>query len=266
MPVFTGVGVALVTLFDDSGALDAPATAALAADLVDAGVQGVVVAGTTGEAATLDPDERIALLTAVRAAVPSATPVIAGTGAPSARQAVRLTRDALEHGADAVLVLAPPAASDVRPYYEAVADVAGGAGRVLAYHFPAVSPPGIPVSVLRDLPVAGCKDSSGDAGRLLEEVTSFAGALVHRFGGTVVVCRAARVRRGDPLAREPRSRALRPRLLGRRRRPARAGRRERSVTGAVPGRVEGTGRRAVLDVDGSARVRMRPVGRSTPHR
>jgi 4-hydroxy-tetrahydrodipicolinate synthase len=91
--VFTRVGVALVTLFDDDGALDAPATARLASVLVDAGVQAVVVAGTTGEAAALDREERVELLRAVRAGLP-ATPVIAGTGAPSARQAVRLTRDA----------------------------------------------------------------------------------------------------------------------------------------------------------------------------
>jgi 4-hydroxy-tetrahydrodipicolinate synthase len=175
--VFSGVGVALVTLFADDGALDAPATADLAAKLVDAGVRAVVVAGTTGEAATLDPDERVALVSAVRASVPAGVPVIAGTGAPSARQAVRLTRDALDHGADAVLALSPPAATDVRPYYDAVATVADGPERVLAYHFPAVSPPGIPVAVLADLPVSGCKDSSGDAGRLLEEVTTFAGSL-----------------------------------------------------------------------------------------
>jgi dihydrodipicolinate synthase/N-acetylneuraminate lyase len=37
---------------------------------------------------------------------------------------------------------------------------------VLAYHYPAVSPPGIPVDALADLPVVGCKDSSGDADRL----------------------------------------------------------------------------------------------------
>lgn len=176
MPVFTGVGVALVTLFDTDGTLDAPATAELAVRLVDAGVHAVVVAGTTGEAATLDAEERISLLRSVRAAVPS-TPVIAGTGAPSAHQAVRLTRDALDNGADAVLVLSPPGASAVGPYYDAVAATAGGPEAVLAYHYPAVSPPGIPVAVLCDLPVAGCKDSSGDAGRLLEEVTTFSGAL-----------------------------------------------------------------------------------------
>jgi 4-hydroxy-tetrahydrodipicolinate synthase len=174
---FSGVGVALLTLFDADAELDAPATAGLAVRLVDAGVKAVVVAGTTGEAATLDAAERVSLLRAVRAAVPSSTPVLAGTGAPSARQAVRLTSDALDHGADAVLVLSPPGSSDVRPYYDAVAEAAGGPERVLAYHFPAVSAPGIPVSTLRELPVAGCKDSSGDAGRLLEEITTFSGSL-----------------------------------------------------------------------------------------
>ena len=89
--VFTGVGVALVTLFDDRGDLDAPASAALAAQLVDLGVRAVVVAGTTGEAAALEPAERVALLDAVRREVPRSVPVIAGTGAPSARQAVALT-------------------------------------------------------------------------------------------------------------------------------------------------------------------------------
>jgi dihydrodipicolinate synthase/N-acetylneuraminate lyase len=47
----------------------------------------------------------------------------------------------------------------------------------LAYHFPAISPPGFPVDVLPELPVAGCKDSSGEPGRLLEELDVFDGAL-----------------------------------------------------------------------------------------
>ena len=59
--VFSGVGVALVTLFDGSGALDADATAALAARLVDLGVAALIVAGTTGEPMSLDREERVAL-------------------------------------------------------------------------------------------------------------------------------------------------------------------------------------------------------------
>lgn len=176
MPVFTGVGVALLTLFDDDGRVDAPATARLATTLVDRGVRGVVVAGSTGEASALEPAERVELVGAVRAALAGAVPVVAGTGAPSTRQAVELTRAAVDAGADAVLVLSPPGASDSRSYYDAVAHAAGGAP-VLAYHYPAMSSPGIPVDVLDQLPVVGCKDSSGESGRLLDELTGFAGDL-----------------------------------------------------------------------------------------
>jgi 4-hydroxy-tetrahydrodipicolinate synthase len=175
-PVFTGVGVALVTLFDSRGDLDASATAGLAAQLVGLGTRGVVVAGTTGEAATLDPGERVSLLDAVRDELRSSVPIIAGTGAPSARQAAALTRDAVEHGADAVLALSPPGPVDVRSYYEAVTKAATGTP-VLAYHYPKVSPPGIAVRQLGDLPVAGVKDSSGDAERLLHELHEYEGPV-----------------------------------------------------------------------------------------
>jgi 4-hydroxy-tetrahydrodipicolinate synthase len=164
---FTGVGVALVTLFDGEGEIDAPATADHAARLVDAGIEAVVVAGTTGEAATLDDDERSDLLIAVRSAVDGRVPVIAGTGAPSARQAVLLSRRAAGDGADGLLVLSPAGVPDPRPYYERVTSAVDVP--VLAYHYPKVSAPGVPVDVLRQLPVAGIKDSSGDAERLLLE-------------------------------------------------------------------------------------------------
>ncbi|HEX2274857.1 MAG TPA: dihydrodipicolinate synthase family protein [Acidimicrobiales bacterium] len=170
---FEGVGVALVTLFTDDGDVDVAATAEHAARLVDLGMRAVVVAGTTGEAAALSAEERGGLLEGVRAAVPaSAAVVIAGTGAPSTRQAVGHTAAAVAGGADAVLALSPPGARDPRSYYERVAEAAG-ATPVLAYHFPAVSPPGIPVSILAHLPVSGCKDSSGDPDRLLETLTTW---------------------------------------------------------------------------------------------
>ncbi|MGH9032477.1 MAG: dihydrodipicolinate synthase family protein [Acidimicrobiia bacterium] len=172
-PVFTGVGVALVTLFDDAGDVDASATAMLAAQLVDAGVQAAVVAGSTGEAAALGGEERVALLEAVRSELAGAAPVIAGTGAPSARQAAALTRDAVAHGADALLVLSPPRSVDLDGYYGAVA-AAAGTTPVLAYHYPDASPPGIPLQALSTLPgIAGLKDSSGDPERLLRELASW---------------------------------------------------------------------------------------------
>lgn len=177
-PLFGGVGVALVTLFDADGGLDAPASAAHAATLVELGVRAVLVAGTTGEPASLDPAERVALLGAVRQAVPPGcgVPVIVGTGAVSTRQAVAYTAAACDGGADAVLALSPQQVSDPRPYYEAVAKASGGVP-VLAYHFPGFSPPGISLEHLRDLPVSGCKDSSGDATRFHQELAGFDGAL-----------------------------------------------------------------------------------------
>jgi dihydrodipicolinate synthase/N-acetylneuraminate lyase len=177
-PLFTGVGVALVTLFDDDRGVDASATAEHAARLVDLGVRAVVVAGSTGEADALDDDERARLLTAVRAAVPPSgeAKVLAGTGAPWARQAAARVAAARDGGADGVLVLSPRGTSDPRHYYDEVAAAAGDLP-VLAYHFPKVSAPGIALDLLPDLPVAGCKDSSGDAERLLATLTSWDGWL-----------------------------------------------------------------------------------------
>jgi 4-hydroxy-tetrahydrodipicolinate synthase len=175
MALFTGIGVALVTLFDDDGALQATATADLAAQLVDLGVRAVLVAGTTGEASALTPAERGDLVAAVRAGVPAGVPVIAGTGAPTGRQAAELTDRAFGAGADAVLALSPPGVADPRPYYETIAKAA--TGPLLAYHFPGASAPGIPVALLPDLPVSGLKDSSGDAARLLHEREVFGGDL-----------------------------------------------------------------------------------------
>jgi 4-hydroxy-tetrahydrodipicolinate synthase len=161
-PIFSGIGVALLTIFDSSGAVDAGATAGLASRLVDCGMRAVLVAGSSGEAASLAPEERAMLVAAVRAALPAQVVVLAGAGAPSALQAVHLTKVVLDAGADAVLALSPPQSSDARRYYDLVA---------------AVSPPGLPVAVLGELPVQGLKDSSGDVRRLYEEIEVFGGWL-----------------------------------------------------------------------------------------
>src|SRR5450631_2849535 len=93
--LFSGVGVALVTLFDYGGEIDPASTGKLAADLAGRGMAAVLVNGTTGEAGTLTGAERTALIEAVRGALPPRVPVIAGTGAPSLRQAAGLTRAAV---------------------------------------------------------------------------------------------------------------------------------------------------------------------------
>jgi 4-hydroxy-tetrahydrodipicolinate synthase len=187
--LFTGVGVALVTLFDEDGGLDAPGTARLAATLAERGVRAVLATGTTGEAAALTAEERSALIAAIRDAMPADVPVIAGTGAPTGAQAAYLTDRAFDAGADAVLVLSPPGVADPRPYYDRVAKAAGDRP-LLAYHFPGASMPGVPVHVLPDLPVSGLKDSSGDARRLIDELDCFRGDLYTGDAALLTMCGA----------------------------------------------------------------------------
>jgi len=173
---FEGVGGALCTIFDAQGELDAGATAELASQLAESGVAAIVVAGTTGEAVTLTRKERRKLVKRVVGTINGAVPVFAGTGAPSAYQAARFTADAVDLGVEGVLVMSPPHVDDPRPYFDAVAKDTAGVP-MLAYHYPKWSAPGIAVGALNDLPIAGVKDSSGDAKRMLETITEFAGAF-----------------------------------------------------------------------------------------
>src|SRR5262245_52907317 len=166
--LWRGVGVALVTLFDEDARLDTTATAAHAARLVGLGLSGVLVAGSTGEADALTDDERIELIDAVRAACPG-VPLLAGASGAWTGQAVARTAAAVKAGADAVLVAPPLRCGDLVGFYAAVAAAAGPAP-VLAYHFPGVAGSAVPVEALPNLAVAGIKDSSGDAERLLAEV------------------------------------------------------------------------------------------------
>ena len=102
---FGKVLTAMITPFDDDGALDLDAAAQLANWLVDHGNDGLVIAGTTGESPTLTHDEQIELIRTVVQSVD--VPVVAGTGSNDSAAAVELTRRATEAGADGVLVVTP---------------------------------------------------------------------------------------------------------------------------------------------------------------
>lgn len=167
-PLPTGVGVALVTMFTTGGAVDVDATVERARACVTPGLASVLVAGTTGEAFRLSVADRIALATAVNEALP-ATPVIVGTGDPSAARGIEITTAVAASGVgDALLVLVPGDAEPVAFYREARR--AAGDVPVLAYHYPVVSPPGVETSVVPSLGVDGIKDSSGSTNRLAELV------------------------------------------------------------------------------------------------
>ncbi|MGW0228961.1 dihydrodipicolinate synthase family protein [Actinopolymorpha singaporensis] len=175
-PTFTGVGVALFTVFGDNGEVDVAGTVAHANRVVEAGVRAVLVAGTTGEAETLTDTEREDLIAAVRSGLPPDVTVIAGAGAPWPRAAADRAMAARKAGADAVLVSPARGGVDAAELFGAVTAAVGGADRVIGYHNPGpLGVPGIEVDALPGLPVGAVKDSSGDPVRLLRELAEWGG-------------------------------------------------------------------------------------------
>jgi 4-hydroxy-tetrahydrodipicolinate synthase len=184
---FVGVGVALVTLFDDERKLDIPATVEHAAKLVDLGVKAVLVSGTTGEFKVLTDSERNALLLGIVEEIHGKVIVIAGIGASSTDGACRLAEAAVTAGADCVL--STPGSDDITRHYKKVKDAAGELP-ILAYHWPSRYPPGVEVNDLNSLPIVGCKDSTGDPKRLLDEVTNSSRAIYTGSSSLLLMCSA----------------------------------------------------------------------------
>src|ERR1041384_1255125 len=102
MSEIRGVMTAMATPFDEDGAVDEEAARGLGAHLVEHGSHGVGVAGSSGEAATLDDEEHISLLAAIVEEIGGGgATVVCGTGTNDTRHSVELTKAAAEAGADA---------------------------------------------------------------------------------------------------------------------------------------------------------------------
>ncbi len=121
---FQGTYTALVTPFRD-GHLDEEAFAANIERQIAGGVDGIVPAGTTGESPTLDHEEHIRVIRLAVEAARGRCHVIAGTGSNSTAEAIALTRQAEETGADAALLVAPyynkPSQEGLFRHYRAIA-------------------------------------------------------------------------------------------------------------------------------------------------
>ncbi len=124
MPHFGRVLSAMVTPFDADGELDCDAAATLARHLQANGHDGLVIAGTTGEAPVLTDDERLRLFAAVIEAV--TIPVVAGTGTNDTRHSVHLTKEAAALGAAGILAVCPyynrPSQAGIGAHMRAIAD------------------------------------------------------------------------------------------------------------------------------------------------
>jgi 4-hydroxy-tetrahydrodipicolinate synthase len=124
--MLTGSLVAIVTPMFEDGRLDLDALKKLIDFHVDAGTDGIVIVGTTGESPTVDVDEHCLLIKTTVDYVAKRIPVIAGTGANSTAEAIALTAKAKSLGADACLLVAPyynkPSQEGLYQHFKAIAE------------------------------------------------------------------------------------------------------------------------------------------------
>jgi len=159
---------AMVTPFGPDGSLDTATAKKLATHLVDAGCDGLVISGTTGESPTTSDDEKIELLSAVLDEVGDRARIIAGAGSYDTAHSVNLARRSAEAGAHGLLVVTPyysrPPQSGLLAHFRTVAD-ATDLPNVL-YDIPPRSVVPIEWDTLRQLAehpnIVGVKDAKGD--------------------------------------------------------------------------------------------------------
>jgi len=160
---------AMVTPFDETGALDAREAQRLARWLVDRGNDGLVIAGSTGEGQTLEPAERVELYGSVKEAVRGAAVVVANAGTNSTRESVAAVHAAQEAGADVILAVVPyynkPTQSGMLAHFGAIAQATDLS--VVVYNIPGRTGANMLPETLLELArrhrnLAGVKESSGD--------------------------------------------------------------------------------------------------------
>jgi 4-hydroxy-tetrahydrodipicolinate synthase len=151
-----GILTAMVTPFDAEGALDDAATVRLIHHLLENGSDGLVLAGTTGEAATLTDEEKVRLWE-LGVAESGDSPIVAGTGTYDTRHSIELTERAHEVGVDAMLVVTPyyvrPNRRGILAHYEAVA--AATDRPIVAYNIPSRTATDMPNDLLAELAQIG---------------------------------------------------------------------------------------------------------------
>lgn len=174
--IFKGVATALITPFNESG-IDYESFGRLIDDQIAAGINGLVVCGTTGEASTLTDDEhRDAIAYAVKRAA-GRVPVIAGTGSNDTGYALDLTRCACEAGADAALVVTPyynkATQSGLIQMFTQIAD--SSTAPVILYNVPSRTGVNIAPTTYRALAdhenIVGIKEANGDISKIVETMS-----------------------------------------------------------------------------------------------
>ena len=171
-PLFTGVCTALVTPFLD-GKVNYPMLAVLLQRQLDAGIRSVVLAGTTGESATLSDEEAVSIVKFSKEYAGDRMLIIAGTGSNATDHAIRNSIAAQNAGADALLIVSPyynkTTPDGLVAHYRAIAKAVRIP--IILYNVPSRTGLDMPVTVYQRLAeisnIAGVKEAINDPGKIL---------------------------------------------------------------------------------------------------
>lgn len=176
--LFTGSAVAIITPFDENG-IDFQAFERLIEFQIENQTSAIVVCGTTGEPSTLSWDERQALVKFCIQKVNGRVPVIVGTGCNNTAEAVKLSKNAQDLGADALLVVTPYynkcTQQGLVKHYETIAQ--STPLPIIVYNVPGRTGVNVSLNALKQMAqidnIVAIKEASGN----MDQVTEFCAAL-----------------------------------------------------------------------------------------
>lgn len=180
-PRFQGILTALITPFRADGSVDLEAYRALIESQIEAGIEGLVPCGTTGEAATLSPEEHLLVVRTCVEQVKRRVPVIAGAGANATARAIDLHRQIAELGVDGALHVTPwynkPTQEGLYRHFRSVAEASPLP--VMLYNVPSRTgvdlAPETVFRLVRELPqVVAIKEATGSVSRAQELLAGLA--------------------------------------------------------------------------------------------
>ncbi len=175
-PIFTGCGVAIVTPFNHDSSVNYDSLAKLLDFHIKNGTDSIVICGTTGESATLTPQEHADVIKFTCDYVNHRIPVIAGTGSNETAYAIELSQDAEKAGADAMLVVTPYynkcSQRGLVKHYQAIAD--NVSKPIIIYNVPSRTGVNVLPSTYAELcehkNIIATKEASGNLSQLAETI------------------------------------------------------------------------------------------------
>ena len=171
--IFTGMGTAIITPMNENG-IDYDALGKLIEFQIENGINAIVVMGTTGENATIEPEDQKKVIAYTVEKVNKRVPVIAGTGTNNTDHVLHNTRNACEVGADAILVVTPyynkATQKGLIQHFTAIADAS--TVPMIVYNVPGRTGCNLlpkTVAVLAEHPnIVGIKEATGNMAQMVE--------------------------------------------------------------------------------------------------